>query len=77
MANPIRRVRMLKPTYIAGVVADVGTEQKLTAAIASEFVGNGRAVYLDPQHNDVQSPPGASGSPGLAGATPTNTKSYA
>ncbi len=79
MASPTRRVRMIAPTYISGVVADVGSEQTLSSAIASEFVGNGRAVYLEPQHNDVQGPPASlpAAVAAAAVALPAKGKSYA
>lgn len=62
-SSPVRRVKMIAATYIKGVVAEVGTELQVAAALASEFVGNGRAIYLEPSHSDVASPPSAELSP--------------
>jgi hypothetical protein len=51
---------MTGATYLkGGVIADVGTEHELTASTASEFVSNGRAVYVDARHTDVAPPRGA------------------
>jgi len=62
--NPsTRRVKMIASTYIKSVVQEVGAELTLPSLLASEFVGNGRAIYLDPSHNDVASPPAADTNP--------------
>lgn len=64
MATPAtRRVKMIAATYIKGVIAEAGAELLVPSLLASEFVGNGRAVYLDPAHNDVASPPASNLTP--------------
>jgi hypothetical protein len=77
--NPVRRVKIIAATYIKGVIAPVDSEHQVLAAMASELVGNGRAIYLDPAHTDVASPPSTDLSPLVSGPAPAaaKSKSYA
>jgi hypothetical protein len=58
--SPQRRVRMIAATYLkGGVIAKVDEALNLPSSQAAEFVANGRAVYEEPRHNDVQVPNGS------------------